>query len=146
MKLKLKYLFNDVKKITTRLGDSGYDLSAYIRQEITIEPRGRVSLPTGIAVELVDIPAGFDVELQVRPRSGHTQRGIVAQFGTIDSSYRGEIWVTLFNFTDSPIKIEPDERIAQLVVCPIFKPDIIITKELSSTDLGDKGFGSTGNK
>ena len=88
----------------------------------------------------------FDVELQVLPRSGHTQRGIVAQFGTIDSSYRGEIWVTLFNFTDSPVKIEPDERVAQLVVCPIFKPDIIITKELSSTDRGDKGFGSTGNK
>lgn len=146
MKLKVKYLFSNVQSLTTRLGDSGYDLRVYLQHTITIEPRGRVSLPTGIAVEIADIPAGFDVELQVRPRSGHTQRGIVAQFGTIDSSYRGEIWVTLFNFTDSPVTIEPNERIAQLVVCPIFKPEIITTKELSNTERGDKGFGSTGNK
>ena len=143
MKLKVKYLFNDVKEITSRQGDSGYDLRAYLHAPAVIEPRGRISIPTGIAVELTDF-YGLDVELQVRPRSGHTQRGIVAQFGTIDSSYRGEIWITIFNHTDHPVTIEPDERIAQLIISPIFKPEVEAAKELTQTKRGTNGFGSTG--
>jgi len=82
----------------------------------------------------------------VRPRSGQTRRGLVAQFGTIDASYRGEIWVTLFNVSKEDITIEPLARIAQIVVCPIFKPTITTAKELTATARGTKGFGSTGDK
>ena len=102
--------------------------------------------PFGIAAELVDYPAAetLSYELQVRPRSGHTARGIVAQFGTIDAAYRGEIWVTLFNFGKLSVTITPDERIAQLVVCPIYKPRLETAHELSATARGSNGFGSTG--
>ena len=146
MKLKIKYLFPGVIELSSCEGDSGYDLRAHLAEAITIEPNGKHSFGTGIAAELVDYPAAetLSYELQVRPRSGHTARGIVAQFGTIDAAYRGEIWVTLFNFGKMSVTIEPDERIAQLVVCPIYKPQLETVRELSATARGSNGFGSTG--
>ena len=86
----------------------------------------------------------LDYELQVRPRSGHTARGLVAQFGTIDAAYRGEISVVLINYNDFPVEIAPQERIAQLVVCPIFKPRVLRVEKLQETERGNSGFGSTG--
>lgn len=144
MKLKIKYLFPGIIELNSRDGDSGYDLRAHLAEPISIPAGEKRSFPTGIAAEVEGVPQGFDVELQVRPRSGHTNRGIVAQFGTIDSSYRGEIWVTIFNFSKIDVTIEPDERIAQLVVCPIFKPAVVTAKELTPTERGTGGFGSTG--
>lgn len=155
MRLKVKYLFPNIPELISRGGDSGYDIRAAIDQQVDLQPMERVSLPTGIAVEIEteDLKAKtisnmdyepLQYELQVRPRSGLTKRGIFAQFGTIDASYRGEIWVTLINTNRDMQTIEPLERIAQLVVCPIFKPEIIKTDKLTPTERGNNGFGSTG--
>lgn len=146
MQLKVRYLFPETEELHTRAGDSGYDLRAAIKDPLVIDPHGRATVGTGIAVEIDTAQrlAPLEYELQVRPRSGHTVKGIVAQFGTIDASYRGEIQITLFNFSGSPVTIEPNERIAQLVVCPIFKPIVVTAKELTPTERGKRGFGSTG--
>lgn len=148
MKLKVKYLFPDLPELSSREGDSGFDLRAAIDYPIIIEPHGRATVGTGVAVEFCNLSyaPSCSAELQVRPRSGHTVKGLVAQFGTIDLSYRGEISITLFNFSSEPRIIEPLERIAQLVVCPIFKPTIETAKQLTPTNRGTNGFGSTGYK
>lgn len=149
MKLKIKYLFKNVPELVSNPDDSGYDLRACITDKIIIDPNGKATIPTGVALEIEDDDGYFatpdvSVELQVRPRSGHTMRGLVAQFGTVDRGYRGEISVTVINHSNTPCEIQPFERIAQLVVCPIFKPVIVTVKALSDTDRGSKGFGSSG--
>lgn len=156
MILKVKYLFPNIPELISREGDSGYDIRAAIDKQIDLQPMERVSIPTGIMVEIAPDPlfvaelndgynhAPMRYELQVRPRSGMTKRGVIAQFGTIDEAYRGEIWVTLINTSQEPQTIIPLERIAQLVVCPIFKPAIIRADKLTSTERGTEGFGSTG--
>lgn len=148
MKLKVKYLFDNLHELSSKPDDSGYDLRACIQNPIIIEPHGKATIPTGIAVEVDDDYICLDnevsIELQVRPRSGHTMRGLVAQFGTIDKGYRGEISVTVINHSNIQCEIQPLERIAQLVICPIFKPEVITVKSLSNTDRGSKGFGSSG--
>lgn len=148
MKLKVKYLFPNIPELISQEGDSGFDVRAAIEEPIKIAPFGRVTVPTGVAVEFVNqsYAPSCSAELQVRPRSGMTARGIVAQFGTIDLSYRGEINITIFNFSNEEVTIEPLDRIAQLVVCPIFKPVIEAAKQLTPTKRGNKGFGSTGTK
>lgn len=149
MQLKVKYLFPNMPELISADGDSGYDIRAAIDKPLIISAGERATVPTGIAVEIANAPAGLSsisAELQVRPRSGQTRRGLVAQFGTIDASYRGEIWVTLFNVSKEDITIEPLARIAQIVVCPIFKPTITTAKELTATARGANGFGSTGDK
>lgn len=148
MKLKVKYLFPNIPELISQEGDSGFDVRAAIEEPIKIEPFGRVTVPTGVAVEFINqsYAPSCSAELQVRPRSGLTARGIVAQFGTIDLSYRGEISITIFNFNNTEATIEPLDRIAQLVVCPIFKPVVETAKQLTPTKRGNKGFGSTGTK
>lgn len=149
MLLKVKYLFPNIPELVSAEGDSGYDIRAAIEAPRDIEPAERVSVPTGIAVEVADFPAvlaSCSVELQVRPRSGLTKRGLIAQFGTIDASYRGEIWITLINASKDVITIEPLDRIAQLVVCPIYKPEVVKADVLSETERGAKGFGSSGRR
>lgn len=146
MKLKVKYLFPNIPELISQEGDSGFDVRAAIEEPIKIAPFGRVTVPTGVAVEFCNqsyLPS-CSAELQVRPRSGHTMKGIVAQFGTIDLAYRGEIKITLFNFSDETVTIEPLERIAQLVVCPIYKPIVETADQLTPTKRGEQGFGSTG--
>lgn len=149
MKLKTKYLFDNVPELISNPDDSGFDLRACIKEPITIEPMGKATIPTGVAVEIEDEDGYFStpdvsVELQVRPRSGHTMRGLVAQFGTVDCGYRGEISVTVINHSNIQYEIQPFERVAQLVICPIFKPVVVPVKILSTTDRGSKGFGSSG--
>ena len=148
MKLKIKSLFPNLPKLVSNPMDSGFDIRAAIEKPIKIEPMGHTTIPTGIAVELFSATrCGCEsYELQVRPRSGYTSRGIVAQFGTIDLGYRGEIAVTIFNFSNQEVEIEPLERIAQLVICPIFKPEPVTVNALSETERGTKGFGSSGRK
>ena len=148
MKLKVKYLFPGMEELCSREGDSGFDLRAMIDDNIYIELGERATIGTGVAVEFVNqtYAPSCSAELQVRPRSGLTSKGIVAQFGTIDLSYRGEIAVTVFNFSKTKERIEPGQRIAQLVVCPIFKPELETAKQLTPTKRGANGFGSTGLK
>lgn len=149
MKLKLKKLNNKMPDLISSPDDSGYDLRACIDTPLIIDPMSKATIPTGIALEIEDEDDYFatpdvSVELQVRPRSGHTKIGLIAQFGTVDRGYRGEIYVTVINFSNTQAEIQPQERIAQLVVTPIFKPNVELVSALSDSDRGNKGFGSSG--
>lgn len=119
--------------------DSGMDV--YSVEAYTLEPLGRHTFSTGVAC---DIPKGYD--LQVRPRSGlAAKHGVVAMFGTVDQGYRNEIGITLINLSNESYTVKVGDRIAQLVIGEVIKPDSISwTDELSSTDRGGNGFGSTG--
>jgi dUTP pyrophosphatase len=121
-------------------GASGMDLAADIPDPVTLPPGGRGSFPTGIAVE---IPEGY--EGQVRPRSGLARKfGVATFFGTIDADYRGEIGVTLVNHGSEAVVIGPGDRIAQLVVAPVVRAELLEVAELTETVRGIQGFGSTG--
>jgi dUTP pyrophosphatase len=99
-------------------------------------------IPTGLAME---IPQGYEV--QVRPRSGlaiSKGLGLVNAPGTIDADYRGELKVIVINFGQEAIHIQDQERIAQLVVCPVIQAQVEEADDLSATERGEGGFGSTG--
>jgi dUTP pyrophosphatase len=106
---------------------------------------GRVAVPTGLAFE---IPPGF--EGQVRPRSGLARKvglTILNAPGTIDSDYRGEVAVLLVNLSDAPVTIEPLERIAQLVIAPVARAELVLSvAALDVTARGAGGYGSTGSR
>lgn len=123
--------------------DSGIDLHALIPDghDVFIAPGERTRFMTGIAVELPDGHEG-----QVRPRSGLTSEGIVAcgGLGTVDNGYRGDVGVTLFNNSFHTFRVRNGDRIAQLVVCPVAYPELVEVEELSETERGTDGFGSTG--
>lgn len=126
-------------------GDSGFDLRANITQPIIIKPMTMCVVPTGLYFE---ISIGY--EIQIRSRSGLAYRNqliVLNQPGTIDSPFRGEVEVLLFNLGPNDIQINHGDRIAQGVVCPVFgsgKLTILETETLSQTDRGDGGFGHTG--
>jgi dUTP pyrophosphatase len=119
--------------------DSGLDLRARLDDSIYLLPMDHALIPTGIAIEL---EPGY--EAQIRPRSGLNKLGILATFGTIDNSYRGEIKVVLINTSMQRYEVKPYDRIAQLVIAPVYIPNIEYVNELSETDRGENGFGSTG--
>ena len=146
MNLKVAYLKKNLPEICSKDGDSGYDLRAAIDETIVIPAFGIATVPTGIALELTDYPTenNMSVEIQIRPRSGMTKNGIVAQLGTVDVSYRGELKVNIYNFNNHPVDIQPLDRIAQIVICPIYKPKVTKVDALSETERGTKGFGSSG--
>jgi len=125
-------------------GSSGLDLRAAVETETKIE-KGKVGLiPTNLRVE---IPIGY--EIQVRPRSGLAAKngiGVLNSPGTIDSDYRGEIKVILFNFSDEDFIIKRGDRIAQMVVSKVYRANLIVTDELKDSKRGDGGFGHTGKK
>lgn len=123
-------------------GAAGIDVSANIEKEIELKPLERYLVPTGIKLE---IPEGF--EIQVRPRSGLAfKHGITVLNtpGTIDSDYRGEVKVLLINLSNEIYKIQPNERIGQLILGKVYKLDFEIKDGLSETKRGDGGFGHTG--
>lgn len=123
-------------------GSAGLDLHARISHEIYLQPGVRFTCHTGIAIEL---PEGF--EAQVRSRSGMAKNHgvVVAQgVGTVDADFRGEICAILINHGDQAFKIEPNMRIAQLVIAPVIRAELVQAGELSDTERGDCGFGSTG--
>lgn len=146
MKLNVKYLNKNLPQLTSKDGDSGYDIRASIDESLIIPARGIVTIPAGICVEVCDYPNenNMSIEIQIRPRSGMTKNGIVAQLGTVDASYRGELKVNVFNFNEHEVEIKPFDRIAQIVVCPVYKPEVYQVDRLSETERGDKGFGSSG--
>jgi dUTP pyrophosphatase len=121
---------------------AGMDLVADVEVSLEIEPMGRAAVPAGIAVE---IPPGF--EGQVRPRSGRAlEEGLtlVNSPGTIDADYRGEIKVLLVNLGSARITIRPGERIAQLVISPVARAELVEVAELDPSSRGGGGFGHTG--
>ena len=125
-------------------GSSGMDLAANIDANINIDPGKTAIIPTGLALS---IPKGFEV--QIRPRSGLAAKQKISVLntpGTIDADYRGEIKVILINLGQEPFKIEKGSRIAQVVVCPIVQAQLKEVDDLSETERGKGGFGSTGTK
>ena len=121
-------------------GSSGMDLYSANKSNKTLEPLDRVSVPTGICMS---IPLGY--EAQIRPRSGlFIKNGINANFGTIDSDYRGEICVLMINLSKINFIITRGMRIAQIIFNKIEKVDLEASVELDNTIRGEKGFGSTG--
>jgi len=122
---------------------AGMDVHADITEPMLLEPNRVVLVPTGFALA---IPEGF--EAQVRPRSGlSTKHGVTVPNapGTIDADYRGEVMVALINLGRSDFTVEPGMRVAQLVFAPVARADIAEVAELSSTERGAGGFGSTGH-
>ena len=123
---------------------AGMDLRANIKESISLEPLQRALVPTGLYVEL---PAGY--EMQIRPRSGlAAKQGITVLNapGTIDADYRGEIKVILVNLSPDTVTINDGERVAQAVVARCEQVEWESVDELSSTERGEGGFGSTGKK
>jgi dUTP diphosphatase len=123
-------------------GSAGLDLCAAVEGELWLAPGARRAVPTGLKLA---IPLGF--EAQVRPRSGLALRaglGIPNAPGTIDSDYRGELQVALVNLSDRPVRIRRGERIAQLVIAPVARAQVVEVSQLTSTARGEGGFGSTG--
>ena len=125
-------------------GSSGMDLAANIVDDINIDPGKTAIIPTGLALS---IPKGFEV--QIRPRSGLAAKKKISVLntpGTIDSDYRGEIKVILINQGQETFKVEKGLRIAQMVVCPVVQAQIKEVEDISETERGKGGFGSTGSK
>lgn len=123
-------------------GAAGMDLAAAIDEPVTLKPLERKLIPTGIIIEL---PTGY--EAQIRPRSGLSiKHGItlINCVGTIDEDYRGEVCVPLVNLSDAPYEIQPGERVAQMVICPVRQVEIEVVEKVGATERASGGFGSTG--
>ena len=123
-------------------GASGMDLMALIKKPINLEPGSSCIVPTGLAVAF-----SSDFEIQIRPRSGLAAKNNISVLntpGTIDSDYRGEIKVILFNNGKCNFLINNKDRIAQMILTPVIKMELQEADELPGTVRGEDGFGSTG--
>ena len=123
-------------------GASGMDLMALIKEPINLKPNSSCLVPTGLAVAF-----SSDFEIQIRPRSGLAAKNSISILntpGTIDSDYRGEIKVILFNHGKNDFLINNKDRIAQMILTPVIKMDLEETDDLPETIRGEGGFGSTG--
>ncbi len=123
-------------------GSSGMDLMAFLESSIKIVPNSSALIPTGISVAIPN-----DVEIQIRPRSGLAAKsniGVLNTPGTIDSDYRGEIKVILFNHGSKEFIVKNKDRIAQMILMPVLKVDFEEVDDLPKTVRGLGGFGSTG--
>jgi len=123
-------------------GSSGMDLMACVDEPITIKPNESMLIPTGISIAIPE-----DTEVQIRPRSGLAAKSSITVLntpGTIDSDYRGELKIILFNHGKNEFIVNDEDRVAQMVLMPILKVEIEETNELPETIRGSGGFGSTG--
>ena len=123
-------------------GASGMDLMAFIKEPITLKPKSSCLVPTGLSVAFSN-----DFEIQIRPRSGLAAKNNISVLntpGTIDSDYRGELKVILFNHGNNDFLINNKDRIAQMILAPVIKIDLEQTNDLPETIRGEGGFGSTG--
>lgn len=123
-------------------GAVGLDLRAAVDESVRLEPGERELVPTGIRVA---IPAGY--EGQIRPRSGLAIKHGVTLLnapGTVDSDYRGEVRVVLANLGAEPFTVRRGERIAQMVIAPVTRAELVPTDALTATERGAGGFGHTG--
>ena len=139
-----------VKKLNSKVklpeyktkGSSGMDLMAFIDTPIKILPNTLEIIPTGLYIAIPE-----DLEIQIRPRSGLAAKFKIAVLntpGTIDSDYRGEIKIILFNHGNKEFIVNNNDRIAQMVLTPINKMELEEINELPETIRGEGGFGSTG--
>ena len=125
-------------------GSSGVDLSAFLEKKVVIKPNSSELIPTGLQVAIPE-----ELEIQIRPRSGLAAKesiGVLNSPGTIDSDYRGELKIILFNHSNKDFIINNGDRIAQMVLVPIVKMEFEEVDSLPSTVRGQGGFGSTGKK
>ena len=123
-------------------GASGMDIMAFIKESINLKPNSSCLVPTGLTVAF-----SSDFEIQIRPRSGLAAKNSISVLntpGTIDSDYRGEIKVILFNHGKNDFLINNKDRIAQMILTPVIKMDFEETDDLPETIRGEGGFGSTG--
>ena len=123
-------------------GSSGMDLMACVDEPIIIKPNESKLIPTGIAIAIPE-----DTEVQIRPRSGLAAKSSISVLntpGTIDSDYRGELKIILFNHGKDEFTVNDKDRVAQMVLMPVHKMDIEEVEILPNTLRGKGGFGSTG--
>ena len=142
-KVLIKKLDSSVELPTYKTnGASGMDLMAFINEPMTLKPKKSCLVPTGISVAF---PSDF--EIQIRPRSGLAAKHNISVLntpGTIDSDYRGEIKIILYNHGESDFLINNKDRIAQMILVPVIKMNLEETDTLPETVRGEGGFGSTG--
>ncbi|MES2769546.1 MAG: dUTP diphosphatase [Bdellovibrionota bacterium] len=139
--MKLAHFRGDLPKYETGLA-SGFDVRAQLDKSVVLKSGERALIPTGLSFA---IPDGF--EIQARPRSGLAiKKGIslVNTPGTIDADYRGEVKIIVINLGQEDVEIADQERIAQLVLCPVVQAKFQVVESLDSTTRGAGGFGSTG--
>jgi dUTP pyrophosphatase len=143
VKVLIKKLDNKVGIPTYKTpGASGMDLMAFIQQPIKLAPKSSCLIPTGISVAFSE-----EYEIQIRPRSGLAAKNNISILntpGTIDSDYRGEIKIILFNHGDKEFIINNKDRIAQMILVPVCKIKLEEVENLPDTLRGEGGFGSTG--
>tara|TARA_B100001750_G_C15203582_1_gene444713 strand:+ start:10 stop:447 length:438 start_codon:yes stop_codon:yes gene_type:complete len=143
VKILIKKLNSKVKLPSYKTdGSSGMDLMAFIDKPITILPQKSELIPTGLSIAIPN-----DTEVQVRPRSGLAVKNNISVLntpGTIDSDYRGEIKVILYNHGNKEFVVKNEDRIAQMVLMPIIKASFEEVENLPETIRGEGGFGSTG--
>ena len=123
-------------------GSSGMDLMAFVKNSIKIEPNTLELVPTGLSVAIPE-----DLEIQIRPRSGLAAKSSISVLntpGTIDSDYRGELKIILFNHGNKDFIVNNNDRIAQMVLAPVIKMELEEVDQLPETIRGSGGFGSTG--
>ena len=123
-------------------GASGMDLMALVKEPINLKPNSSCLVPTGLAVAF-----SSDFEIQIRPRSGLAAKNSISVLntpGTIDSDYRGEIKIILFNHGKENFIVNNKDRVAQIILAPIVKIEFEEVEELPDTIRGSGGFGSTG--
>ena len=143
VKVLVKKLNSKVKLPSYKTeGSSGMDLIAFVDKPIEIKPNNSALIPTGLSIAIPE-----DCEVQIRPRSGLAAKSNISVLntpGTIDSDYRGELKVILFNHGNKQFIVKNNERIAQMVLTPILKVDFEEVDSLPDTVRGSGGFGSTG--
>ena len=143
VKVLIKKLNPDVQLPAYKTtGASGMDIMAFIDSPIKLPPNSSCLVPTGLSIAFSE-----DYELQIRPRSGLAAKSGITVLntpGTIDSDYRGEIKIILFNHGKEEFIINNKDRIAQMILMPVIKMELEITENLPDTIRGEGGFGSTG--
>ena len=143
VKVLIKKLNAEVKLPAYKTsGASGMDLMAFLKKPMIIEPKRSYLIPTGLSVAFSE-----NYEIQIRPRSGLAAKNSISVLntpGTIDSDYRGEIKVIIYNHGNNIFTINNGDRIAQMILAPIVKMEFEETNNLPETIRGKDGFGSTG--
>ena len=143
VKVLIKKLSPEVKLPSYETsGSSGMDLQAHIESSVTIKPKTSSLIPTGLSVAFSE-----NYELQIRPRSGLAAKNNISILntpGTIDSDFRGEIKIIIYNHGNNDFFINNGDRIAQMILTPVVKMEFEETNDLPDTMRGDGGFGSTG--
>ena len=143
VKVLIKKLSSEVQLPSYKtLGASGMDLMAFIKSSITVKPKTSSLIPTGLSIAFSE-----DYEVQIRPRSGLAAKNNISILntpGTIDSDYRGEIKVIIYNHGNNDFLINNGDRIAQMILMPVAKIELEETNNLPKTIRGKGGFGSTG--